>query len=321
MFDHVDRVLQELAHGSGQDLVGHPYLDAQRTLRQWRKAILVDFLRILRQEASLAMVPSPRPEAGQPPRVEPDSQELSMPQEAELEESLAIGNLITKAEARYRPELLEIRLHLARLLHRSRLPERSNPYGPFAVCEAFRRSLLPAHPLEPSIRLVIYKYFDRYLMDQLGDFCRGCVDLAVAEGHVPGGGFQHLLRRGVHATAPAPAVAASGSGVQRAATLSFQALQGLLDLQRPAASRPAPRQVGVPNSAAGRFCPSSTTGWPGSCLTNRSPSSTAPSARSWHDSRASLARLPHPRRAPRPSLHPTQSQPMPSFPGVPDAEP
>ena len=246
MFDHVDRVLQELAHGSGQDLVDHPYLDAQRTLRQRRKAIQVDFLRRLRQEASLALVPAPGPEAGQPPRVEPDSQELSTPHEAELEERLAIGNLITKAEARYRPELLEMRLHLARLLHRSRLPERSNPYGPFAVGEAFRRSLLPAHPLEPSIRLVIYKHFDRHLMDQLGDFYRGCVDLAAAEGHVPGGGFQHLLRRGVHGTAPAAAAAASGSGVQRAATLSFQALQGLLDLQRPAASPPAPHRVGVP---------------------------------------------------------------------------
>lgn len=245
MFDHVDRVLQELAHGSGQGLVDHPYLDAQRILRQWRKAILVDFLRMLRQEASLAMAPSPRPEAGRPPQDEPDSQELSLPQDADLEESLAIGNLITKAEARYRPELLEMRLHLARLLHRSRLPERSNPYGPFAVCEAFRRSLLLAHPLEASIRLVIYKYFDRYLMNQLGDFYRGCVDLASAEGHVPGGGFQHLLRRGVHATARAPAAAASGPGVQRSATLSFQALRGLLDLQRPAASRPAPHQVGV----------------------------------------------------------------------------
>jgi len=243
MFEHADEALQELAHKPADGQIGQSYLDAQRHLRQQHRDIQVNFFRILRQGTTAALAPPPGPEPIQPPRVEPDSQELSLPQDAELEESLAIGNLITKAEARYRPELLEMRLHLARLLERARLPERSNPYGPFAICESFRRSLVLAHELEPPIRLVVYKLFDRHLMDRLADFYRGCVDLAVADGHVPGSGFVHLLRRGGQTAAAVPISPASKVSVHQAATLTFEALRGLLDTRRPGASEPAPREV------------------------------------------------------------------------------
>jgi hypothetical protein len=201
---------------------------------------------VLRQGAASVLLPPNPPDAGASSRAEPDSQELNLLQDAELEESLAVGNLTTKAESRYRPELLEMRFHLARLLGRERLPERSNPYGPFAVCEAFRRALVLADGVEPSVRMVIYKLLDRHLMDRLGDFYKGCVALAVADGHVSGSGLAHLLRRGGNLTrADAPFAQAPWIGPSQTVTLPFETLRGLLALQRAEGGTDTLGQVGV----------------------------------------------------------------------------
>lgn len=244
MFDRADEALSELADKTTDTELYRAYLDAGRILRQQQRDIQLNLFRVLRQGAASALAPPP--EASPSPRAEPDSQELSLLQDAELEESLAIGNLTTKAESRYRPELLEMRFHLARLLNRERLPERSNPVGPFALCEAFRRALLLADRVEPPIRMVVYKLLDRHLMDRLGDFYRGCVALAVADGHVPGSGYAHLLRRGAQVTAAAglPSTA-SALGVPATVTLPFEALQSLLALQRPGEPDQSGRRVQV----------------------------------------------------------------------------
>ncbi|MGE5154061.1 MAG: DUF1631 family protein [Bdellovibrio bacteriovorus] len=243
MFDRAEENLSELADNATGTQLYRSYLDAARVLRQQQRDIQLNFFRLLRQGAPSLLTPPPEVSASQ--RGEPDSQELTLLQDAELEESLAIGNLTTKAESRYRPELLEMRFHLARLLGRERLPERSNPYGPFAICEAFRRALTLAHQVEPPIRLVVYKLFDRHLMDRLGDFYKGCVALAAADGHVPGSGFAHLLRRGSQGATPeAPA----GAVLPQTVTLPFEALQGLLALQRTAAASEPARPVRVQTS-------------------------------------------------------------------------
>jgi hypothetical protein len=244
MCDRADEALSELADKTTDPQLYRAYLDAGRILRQQQGDIQLNFFRVLRQGAASALALPP--EASPSLRAEPDSQELSLLQDAELEESLAIGNLTTKAESRYRPELLEMRFHLARLLNRERLPERSNPFGPFAVCEAFRRALLLVERVEPPIRMVVYKLLDRHLMDRLGDFYRGCVALAVADGHVPGSGYAHLLRRGAQVTAAARSPSmASALGVPATVTLPFEALQGLLALQRPGDPAQAGRRVRV----------------------------------------------------------------------------
>ena len=248
MFDRAEEALSDLADKSTNTGLYSAYLDAGKILRRQQRDIQLNFFRVLRQGAASALVPPP--ESSPAPGTEPDSQELSLLQDAELEESLAIGNLTTKAESRYRPELLEMRFHLGRLLERERLPERSNPYGPFALCEAFRRALILADQVEPPIRLVVYKLFDRHLMDRLGDFYRGCVSLAVADGHVPDSGFAHLLRRGVQAATAASGASSLAAGIStsQTVTLPFDVLQGLLALQRPV-DAPAPlRRIQVRTS-------------------------------------------------------------------------
>lgn len=215
MFERLDEVLRDLAAKAVEAPLRSSYRSAGRILHEQHQGIQANFVRLLHQGAAVALsLPPLRPDRG-PSQPEPDSQDLMVPQGAELEEHLVIGNLTTKAEARYRPELLEMRAHLGYLLGCGRLPERSNPYGPFAVCDAFRQALAPAHQLEPRLRLVVYKLFDRYLVDRLGDFYKGCVDLAVADGPLPGSGFARVSAR---------------AGALRS-TMPFKALQGLLALQ------------------------------------------------------------------------------------------
>lgn len=242
MFDRLDEVLRDLADKAEEGSVRGSYLNAGRILRQQHRDIQINFFRMLRQGATPALNPPPPPVPrpdGDQPHSEPDSQELMVPQGAELAERLVIGNLTTKAEARYRPELLEMRVHLGQLLGRGRLPERSNPYGPFAVCDAFRRALVLAYQLEPPFRLVVYKLFDRHLMDRLGDFYKGCIDLAAADGHVPGSGFAQVLGgAGQTGAVRSASPGVFGPAGPLTSTLPFEVLQGLLALQRPGASMP-----------------------------------------------------------------------------------
>lgn len=244
--DRADEALRDLADKAPDSQLHRAYLDAARILRQQHRDIQVNLFRVLRQGTAAVLSPPSPPNAGASSRGEPDSQELTLLQDAELEESLAVGNLTTKAESRYRPELLEMRFHLARLLGRERLPERSNPYGPFAICEAFRRALVLADGIGPPIRMVIYKLLDRHLMDRLGELYKGCVALAVADGHVPGSGLAHLLWHGGTVTgAKASIPQALGIGPSQTVTLPFETLQGLLALQRPEGAKAATGGVRV----------------------------------------------------------------------------
>lgn len=250
LFERAGETLRGLADKAPDAQLDRGYLDAAQALRRQHRDIQVNLFRVLRQAAAELLLPPPAPELGTASSTEPDSQELTLLQGAELEESLAIGNLTTKAESRYRPELLEMRFHLAHLLERERLPERSNPYGPFAVCEAFRRALVLADGVDSSVRMVVYKLLDRHLMDRLGDFYKGCVALAVADGHVPGSGFLHLLRRRVSPVGVDASIALGpGLAASQTVTLPFETLQGLLSLQRSQTGTDSTHRLQVPTAA------------------------------------------------------------------------
>ena len=240
LFDKVDDALYDLADKSTSNGLHTVYFDAMRIIRKQRNAIQLNFLRLLRQGADqvaagfLKCDPSSSPD--------PSSQDFGLVQDAELEEILAIDNLVSKADSRYRGDLMEMNHYLGGLLDRDSLDGRCNPFGPYAICEAFRGALDTAQQLEPPIRLVLYKLFDKNVTDRLGDYYTGCVKLALAGGHRSGAGFAHLLHRGTGAaataggtsaaTAPEPAPVPEPE-LPQTLSLPFETMQELLGRQRP----------------------------------------------------------------------------------------
>ncbi len=248
MLGRLDDALYDLADKSASNRLYTIYFDALRIIRKQSHSIQSNFLRQIRQGAETTA--SGLLECDLRTDSSPLNQDLALMQHAELEEVLAINNSVSKAESRYRRELLEMNTHLARLLDRQEVDMRSNPYGPFAICDAFRTALQAARDLEPQIKLVTYKTFDKQVMDRLGGFYGRCVELAVDGGHVRGSGLAHLIRGDTGVRGPAvattPAQPAPAGPIPQSVTMPFETLQALLERQAAEGEAPASDRVTLP---------------------------------------------------------------------------
>ena len=258
LFVRLDDALYDLADKATNSRPYPVYFEAMRLIRKQSQAIQASFLRLLRQTADSAAAGLLECDLLSDADSETLSRDLSLSQDADLEETLAVNSLVSKAESRYHAVLLEVNAFLARLLDREQLDMRSNPFGPFAVCEAFRGALKVARQLEPPIKLVIYKVFDKQVMDHLGDFYRHCLDAALAAGHVPAEG----PAAGAAALAPARdqgepgafrilqdsdgAIVLDPESVEDTTAVAFETLQDLLVRRRSPAGAPAAAPLLIP---------------------------------------------------------------------------
>jgi hypothetical protein len=169
LFNKVDETLYDLADKATSNNLYTTYFDAVRLLRRHRARVSARLLDLLGRAPGGDHGTKPAPEG------------LRLMGESELEESLVLTNLISKAEARYRSELAGLRRHLANLSGAERIEPQADPLGPQALCEAFRTALKVVEDLDPAIKLVVYKVFDQQVMDRLGPIYRRCLGL------VPGG--------------------------------------------------------------------------------------------------------------------------------------
>lgn len=94
---------------------------------------------------------------------EETAQELSLVEHDELEEDIAIRDMVVKMELLAGVELSALNQRFAFLLQTVELDNDSNPVSPTVVCEALR-SALDRVKINTPVKLVIYKLFDRYLI-------------------------------------------------------------------------------------------------------------------------------------------------------------
>jgi hypothetical protein len=175
LFAKLDEALRDLADKSGDEGASAGYLDAVRVFRRYRLEILSRFLENLLDDTSVV---------GDVWR-QPDSTSVSGGRgapglasgaEAALGERLAIANLISKAESRYRGELARLRGHLCALSGREDIDSHSDPLGPHYLCGAFCTALRPVQDQQLAIKLILYKLFDKQVMNQLGRVYARCCE-------------------------------------------------------------------------------------------------------------------------------------------------
>jgi hypothetical protein len=92
--------------------------------------------------------------------------ELSLVEDDELEENLAMEGMISKANRVNESEIYVLTRRLAVALDRPKLAEDSHPLSPAALCEAFR-SAMKVLDVNLQVRLIIYKLFDKYVVGEL----------------------------------------------------------------------------------------------------------------------------------------------------------
>ena len=165
LFENIDDALFDLAEKAENNAVQTVYFDGMRKVRLKRQVVE----RLFQEQVGKIFndFASGRLQPARIDTISAASGELSLVDETELEENLAISSTITKAENRLAPQLNALNQRLSVLRGGANIEDAINPLGPGHLSQAFR---LAMRELELSVnsRLIIFKLFDRYVMSSLG---------------------------------------------------------------------------------------------------------------------------------------------------------
>lgn len=164
LFENVDDALFDLAERAGSNAIQIEYFDGMREVRKKRQ--LVE--RLFQEQATKAFSEfadgisrsikseiAPQGAIG-----------LSLVDDIELEESLAVSSMVAKAENRLQRSLYQVNQRLAVIIGGGKVEDANNPIGPAVLGQAFRVAIRE-FDVNAQVKLIIYKLFDRYVMAAL----------------------------------------------------------------------------------------------------------------------------------------------------------
>ncbi len=163
MMDSVDDALFDRADRAENNEVQTLYFEAMRRVRLRRKEVEEAFREVLDKQFH-ALKSRHGGDFGGP--AELDEDELSLVDNEQLEESLAVEGMVTKARARLALPLSHLRQRLDCVCRRGDITEANNPMDPQFICDAFDRASRHFH-IDIQPKLIIFKLFDKYVMAQL----------------------------------------------------------------------------------------------------------------------------------------------------------
>lgn len=181
-FDRADDALFELADRAGSNQDQTAYFDAMRELRLQRKAMVVSVLQHVSQAFNDIGKFKPRQNSGALGEVEQDS--LSLVDHSELEQQVAVDNLINKLRNRYPEQIRLLTVRVSHLVPKAQLADSQMPLSPEVICGGVAEACADLD-IDIRAKLVVLKLFDRLLVDTLGDFYQDANKTLVAEGVLP----------------------------------------------------------------------------------------------------------------------------------------
>ncbi|MDT8388462.1 MAG: DUF1631 domain-containing protein [Thiogranum sp.] len=168
MMGKVDDTLFDRAEKSECDAVQTHYFDAMRELRVARKNIEEDFITLLNANF-INGVPRESSMIGNISlNWENDIDKLDSADKSDLEENIAIANLVHKIRNSCSAQLVPLDTRIGFLMSDPDLERWINPLGPELICEAFKAAV---RHIESGldIRIISYKLFDQYVAAHLED--------------------------------------------------------------------------------------------------------------------------------------------------------
>jgi uncharacterized protein DUF1631 len=205
LFENVDDALFDLAERAGSNAVQTEYFDGMREVRKKRQ--LVE--RVFQEQASKnfgefaeGKLKPVRPEAAPIANAG-----LSLVDDTELEESLAVSSMVSKAENRLQRSLYQINQRLGVIIGGGKVEDANNPIGPAVLGQAFRGAVKELE-VNVQVKLIIYKLFDRYVMAGLEPLYEEVNIELIRAGVLPQ--IRHVLPQG---SRPMPGPAGGGGGM------------------------------------------------------------------------------------------------------------
>jgi uncharacterized protein DUF1631 len=181
-FDQADDALFELADKAGTNQDQTAYFDAMRELRLRRKSMTVSVLQYVSSAFNEIGQFAPKGGSGSLDEVDQDS--LSLLDHSQLEQQVAIDNLINKLRSQNAEAIRLLNVRVAHLVPSIKLHDSQMPLSPEVICGGLADA---CSDLDIDIRakLVVLKLFDRLLGGILGDFYKNANKTLIAEGVLP----------------------------------------------------------------------------------------------------------------------------------------
>ncbi len=166
MLDNADDILFELADKADNNQEQNTYFDAMRELRRTRKSLESGFKLHLNTSFDEFSQPPLDNLNNSSPAIETGFDEMSLLDEIDLEESLAINGMVSKIRSRYPRELYAIEKRFSKISSIDKQDIDLIPIGPKSICHAFDEAVRSLNT-DIKIKLIIYKLFDKHVLSNL----------------------------------------------------------------------------------------------------------------------------------------------------------
>jgi hypothetical protein len=204
LFENVDDALFDLAERAGSNALQTEFFDGMREVRKKRQ--LVERLFQDQAAKNFTEFAEGKLKAVRPEAVPQASGGLSLVDDQELEESLAVSSMVAKAENRLQRSLYQINQRLGVIIGGGKVEDANNPIGPAVLGQAFRIAVKDFQ-VNVQVKLIIYKLFDRYVMAGLEPLYEEVNVELIRAGVLPQ--IRHVLPQG---SRPMPPPAGAGVG-------------------------------------------------------------------------------------------------------------
>ena len=183
LFDNIDDALFELADRAEHNNEQNMYFESMREIRIKRRGMELSFGKEL-DNAFRQLVQ----EASNPPMLTASAEvtvdSLTLVANDELEELVAVDNMILKAEREFSQHLKPLTVRLNSLIEQQDVTVKSNPFGPTVICYSFI-TVCKNLDLDIKAKLVLFKLFDRYVMSGLDHLYLSCNEVLIDGGILP----------------------------------------------------------------------------------------------------------------------------------------
>lgn len=184
MFESADDALFEMADKAQSNSEQNVYFESMRDVRIKRRTIETAFAQAIPRSfrdisESLQVTDT------EVPLLEAKPGALSLVQNDELEEQVAVDGIVARILSLDSDDLRELTRRIDSLVPSTEVDENSNPLGPRVICNGFIKS---CECLEVDIksRLVVYKLFEKELLKELPAVLEECNALLLEAGVLPG---------------------------------------------------------------------------------------------------------------------------------------
>ena len=180
MFDTADDTLFKLSGTSANDLDQGLYFDSMRIMRFKRDDIEETFFNQVSDAFREFWISTPHEDSGE----FIISDELSLVDEQDLEEDLAIKNLIRKIRSNFQQDISAIEKRLSEIVTNKSIDASNNPIGPETFCKAFQFAARELNT-DIKIKLILFKLFDFHISNNIGAHYHKINEVFIEAGVLP----------------------------------------------------------------------------------------------------------------------------------------